>query len=183
MFDLALLAAAGHGAAAEHGAGHAEPVALGLTPPMWVALSMATLILIALKLGVPKMLTSGLDKSIAEIRKQLDEAKALRAEAEALRKEYADKIANAEKDAAEMLDHARHEADAIVAKAAADAKTMISRRETMAKDKIAAAERGAVEELRAKAAEAAASAAVRLISENHGAKADKALVDDAIGAI
>ncbi len=182
MLDLALLAAAGH-AAAEHGAEHVEPVAFGLTPPMWVALSMATLIVIALKLGVPKMLTSGLDASIAEIRKQLDEAKALRAEAEALRKEYADKIANAEKDAAEMLEHARHEADAIVAKAASDTKAVISRREKMAQDKIAAAERGAVEELRAKAAEAAASAAARLIAENHGAKADKALVDEAIGAI
>ncbi|MFM5929982.1 MAG: hypothetical protein ACKOPQ_03645 [Novosphingobium sp.] len=183
MSKLALLAAAGHAAAAEHGAEHAEPIALGLTPPMWVALSMAVLILIALKLGVPKMLTSGLDKSIAEIRKQLDEAKALRAEAEALRKEYADKIANAEKDAAEMLEHARHEADAIVAKASADAKATISRREKMAQDKIAAAERGAVEELRAKAAEAAAAAAARLISENHSAKADKSLVDEAIGAI
>lgn len=184
MLDLALLAAAaGHGAAAEHGAGHAEPVAFGLTPSMWVAASMATLILIALKLGVPKMLTGMLDKSIAEIRKQLDEAKALRAEAEALRKEYADKIANAEKDAAEMLDHARHEADAIVAKASADAKTTIARREKMAQDKIAAAERGAVDELRAKAAEAAAAAAASLIADNHGAKADKVLVDDAIGSI
>ena len=51
-------------AAAEHGAAHAEPVALGLTPPMWVALSMATLIGIAVFLKVPGMLTSGLDTSI-----------------------------------------------------------------------------------------------------------------------
>jgi F-type H+-transporting ATPase subunit b len=184
VLDLALLAA-GHGAAAaaEHGGEHVGPSAFGLSPSMWVAASMATLILIALKLGVPKMLTGMLDKSIAEIRKQLDEAKALRAEAEALRKEYADKIANAEKDAAEMLDHARHEADAIVAKASADAKLTISRREKMAQDKIAAAERGAVDELRATAAEAAAAAAARLIADNHGAKADKVLVDDAIGSI
>ena len=184
MLKLALLAA-GHGAAAaaEHGGEHAGPVALGLTPSMWVALSMAVLIGIALKLGVPKMLTSGLDASIAEIKKQLDEAKALRAEAEALRKEYADKIANAEKDAAEMLEHAKSEAEAIVAKASADTKAMIARREKMAQDKIAAAERGAVDELRNRAAEAAAAAAARLIAENHGAKADKALVDEAIGSI
>ena len=89
-------------AAAEHGGEHhVEPMAFGfMTPSMFVALSMAVLIGIAIYLKVPGMLTSGLDAGIAEIRKQLDEAKALRAEAEALRKEYADKIANAEKDAA-----------------------------------------------------------------------------------
>ena len=170
-------------AAAEHGAEHAEPVALGLNPPMWVALSMATLIGIALYLKVPGMLTSGLDASIANIKKQLDEARALRAEAEALRKEYADKIAGAEKDAAEMLAHARHEADAIIAKSEADTKDVIARREKMAGDKIAAAERGAVDALRAKAAEAAASAAGALIAANHSAAADKKLVEEAIESI
>jgi F-type H+-transporting ATPase subunit b len=171
-------------AAAEHGAEHAEPLALGLAPASWiVAASMTVLILVALYLGVPKMLTGALDTGIAEIRKQLDEAKALRAEAEALRKEYADKIANAEKDAAAMLEHAKHEAEAIVAKAEVDTTAVIARREKMAEDKIAAAERGAIAELRAKAAEAAATAARGLIAQNHGAAADKKLVDEAIGSI
>lgn len=173
--------------AAEHGAeaaGHAEPAAFGfITPGLWVALAMTVLLLVMVWKKVPGLITSGLDSSIAEIRKQLDEAKALRADAEALRKEYADKIAGAEKEAAEMLDHARHEADAIVAKAADDTKALIKRREKMAEDKIAAAERGAIEELRAKAASAAASAARTLISANHDAKADKALVDEAIGQL
>ena len=180
-----LSAAAEHAAdAAAHGGEHAEPMAFGLIGPgLWVALAMSVLILIALFLGVPKMLTAGLDSGIAEIKKQLDEAKALRAEAEALRKEYADKIANAEKDAAAMLEHAKHEAEAIVAKAEADTTAVIGRREKMAEDKIAAAERGAVAELRARAADAAAVAAKGLIAKNHGAAADKALVDQAIGAI
>jgi len=171
-------------AAAEHGAEHAEPMAFGfITPGMWVAGAMTVLILVALFLGVPKMLTGALDTGISDIKKQLDEAKALRAEAEALRKEYADKIANAEKDAAAMLEHAKHEAEAIVAKAEADTTAVIARREKMAEDKIAAAERGAIAELRAKAAEAAATAARGLIAANHGAKADKKLVDEAIGSI
>jgi F-type H+-transporting ATPase subunit b len=150
---------------------------------MWVALSMTALILIMIWKKVPGLVTSGLDSSIAEIRKQLDEAKALRAEAEALRGEYAAKIANAEKDAAEMLAHARSEADAIVAKATDDTTALIARREKMAEDKIGAAERGAVAELRAKAAAAAATAARGLIAANHDAKADKALVDDAIAGL
>lgn len=183
---LTLLAvAAEHAAgAAEHAGAHAEPVAFGfIGPGLWVSLAMTVLILIALWLGVPKVLTSSLDSSIAEIRKQLDEAKALRSEAEALRAEYASKIANAEKDAAAMLDHAKHEAEAIVAKAEADTTAVIARREKMAEDKIAAAERGALADLRAKAAQAAAAAAGGLIAQNHSAKADKALVDQAIGSI
>lgn len=168
-----------HGGA-EH---HAGPVAFGLNPTAWVALAMLVLILVAVWKKVPRTITGGLDNCIADIRKQLDEAKALRAEAEALRQEYAAKIANAEKDAAAMLDHARHEADAIVAKAEADTTAMIARREKMAEDKIAAAERGAIADLRAKAAQAAATAARGLIAENHGAAADRVLVDQAIGGI
>ncbi|HZV09923.1 MAG TPA: hypothetical protein VFF94_09195, partial [Novosphingobium sp.] len=97
----------------------AEPSALGLAPGAWVALAMVVLLLVALKAKVPGVITKGLDGKIAEIRKQLDEAKALRAEAEELRAQYARRIANAEKDAAEMLAHAKSEAEAIIAKAEA----------------------------------------------------------------
>ncbi|GAA4776812.1 hypothetical protein [Novosphingobium ginsenosidimutans] len=182
MANLFVLAAEA-AEAAEHGAAHAAPEAFGLGPVTWVALAMTVLILVAIWKKVPAMITSGLDNNIAEIRKQLDEAKALRAEAEALRQEYADKIAGAEKDAAAMIEHAKSEADAIVAKAEVDTKALIKRREKMAEDKIAAAERGAIAELRAKAANAAASAARQLIAANHNAKADKSLVDEAIGGI
>ena len=133
MGNLALLAAA-----AEH-AEHAEPVAFGfITPGMWVALSMTAFLAIVIWQKVPGAIASGLDKKIAAIREQLDAAKALRAEAEALRAEYAKRIANAEKDAVAMLDHARAESAAIIAKAQADTREMIARREKMAADKIAA---------------------------------------------
>jgi F-type H+-transporting ATPase subunit b len=175
MADLLVLAEAATEAA--------EPSALGLTPPMWVALSMLVLIVIMLVLKVPALLTRGLDSSIAEIRKQLDEAKALRADAEALKAEYAARIANAEKDVAAMMAHAKTEADAIIAKAESDTTAVIARREKMAADKIEAAERGAVAELRGKAAEAAAAAAKGLITSHYGADADRAQVDSAIAAI
>lgn len=163
---------------------HAEPMLLGIAPPVAVvSTSMIVLLAILVWKGVPKLITGGLDTKIAEIKAQLAEAKALRAEAEALRKEYADKIANAEKDAAAMLDHARHEAEAIVAKAEHDTAEVITRREKMAQDKIGAAELAAVTELRTQAAAAAAAAAKGLIAANHSAAADKALVDKAISGI
>lgn len=162
---------------------HVEPSALGLGPGAWVALSMLIFLGILVFKKVPAAITVGLDKQIASIRKQLDEAKVLRAEAEKLRAEYAAKIANAEKDAAAMIDHAQTEAAAIVAKAEADATAMIARREKMAADKIGAAERAAVDDLRAKAADAATAAARDLIAKNHSAGADKALVDGAIAGL
>lgn len=162
---------------------HPEPQALGIAPGGWVALAILVLVGIGIWKKVPAIITGGLDKSIAEIKAQLEEARALRAEAEALRQEYADKIANAEKDAAAMIEHARHEAEAIVAKAEKDTTEVIARREKMAEDKIAAAERAAVADLRARAASAAASAAEGLIKANHSADADKALVDQAISGV
>lgn len=161
-----------------------EPAAFGVLSAAWiVAASMAVLILVALLLKVPAMMTKGLDSGISEIKKQLEEAKVLRAEAEKLRQEYADRIANAEKDAAAMLAHAKTEAEAIVAKAQVDTTAVIGRREKMASDKIAAAERGAIAELRNKAAEAATTAARGLIASQYGAPADKVQVDAAIAGI
>lgn len=181
MADLFTILAA----AAEHAGGHeaAEPTVAGLGAGWFVALSMLVLIIIMLWKKVPGAITNGLDKGIAEIRHQLDEAKSLRAEAEALRKEYADKIANAEREAAEMLGHARHEAEAIVAKAASDTTALIARREKMATDKIGAAELAAVQDLRNRAAQAAAAAAGALIAAKHDSDADKAFVDQAIAGL
>ncbi len=82
-----------------------------------------------------------------------------------------------------MLAHAREEADAIVAQAKTDASALIERRGRMAEDKIAAAERAAVAEVRARAANAATAAATKLIAERHDAGADKALVDKTIAGL
>ncbi len=171
MFSLTLLSAA---------AEHQEATAWGLNAGGWVALAMLGVFGIMLKAGVPKLVAGLLDKQIAEIRKQLDDAKALRAEAETLRNQYAAKIAGAEADAAAMVEHAKHEAEAIVAQASAQITALIARREKMAQDKIGAAERSALADVRATAASAAAAAARGLIAENHNARADKALVDGAI---
>ncbi|MET1754586.1 hypothetical protein ABVV53_03810 [Novosphingobium sp. RD2P27] len=179
-----------HGIPAENGvhAGvethHAEPLLLGVAPPVAVvSASMLVLILIALWKGAHKMVTGGLDAKINEIKAQLAEAKVLRSEAEALRREYADKIANAEKDATSMIEHARHEAQAIVAKAETDTRDLIARREKMAEDRIGAAELAALAEVRAKAALAATGAAQDLIRRNYTAEADRTLVEQSISTI
>ena len=168
------------------GVGHSnspDPAALGLDGTAWVSLAMAVFVAILLWKRVPGLITSGLDRQIAAIKSRLDDAKAIRAEAEALRDEYARKIANAEKDAAAIVSHAEAESKALIAKAESDATDLVARRTKMAEDKISAAERSAIAEIRAKTADAAAAAAARLIAERHDAGADKALVDRTISGL
>ena len=172
---------------AEHAATHTEdrhvdPTALGMTATAWVSLAMVVVILLLLWKKVPAVIGASLDKKIASIRANLDEAAALRADAEKIKAEYEAKAKAAAVEAGEMLAHAREEADAIVSQARADAAALIERRGKMAEDKIAAAERSAVAEVRARAA-AAAAAATKLIAERHDAKSDKPLVDNAIDGL
>lgn len=172
----------GHSAGTE---AHApDPALFGvLDATVWVSIAMTVFIVILLWKKVPALVVRGLDNQIAAIRTRLDEAKQLRAEAEALRDEYARKIAGAEAEAAAMIAHADEEAKGVLAKAEADAADLTQRRAKMAEDKIATAERAAIAEIRAKTAEAATKAAAAIIARKHDAGADKALVDKTIAGL
>jgi F-type H+-transporting ATPase subunit b len=163
----------------------ADPVdnVLGLTSTGWVAVAALVVIALMLWKKVPGMIGKMLDTRIAGIRTQLDEAKALRAEAEAIRAEYEGRAKTAHVEAEAMKAHAHIEAAAIIAKAKAGAEDLMARRAKMAEDKIAAAERAAIAEVRARAADAAAKAAGILIAEHHDAAADRMMVDRSISGL
>ena len=163
-----------------HEVAHEAPTAWGLDPGQWIALAMIAVFALMIWKKVPAAIGAALDKKIATIRQQLDEAAQLRAEAESLRSEYEAKSAQADAEAATMIERARTEAEGIVRQAENDAAALVERRTRIAEDKIAAAERSAVDEVRARAATAAAGAAERLIRERLDAGADKAMVDAAI---
>ena len=162
-------AAPGHaemvGATEDHGGGHAEPTAWGLDASGWVALAMLAVFVLLIWKKVPSAIGRALDKKIDAIRQQLDEAAQLRAEA------------------ATMIERARHEAEGIVSQAEANAAALVERRTRMAEDKIAAAERAAIDEVRAKAAAAAAGATEQLIRERMDASTDKSIVDSTIAEL
>jgi F-type H+-transporting ATPase subunit b len=162
---------------------HPDPSVIGLDATAWVALAMIVVIVLLLWKKVPSIIGGSLDKKIAAIRAQLDEASSLRAEAEALKAEAEAKAKAAAADTEALLVHAREEAEAIVKDARAEAASLIERHGKMAEDKIAAAERTAIAEVRASAANAAAKAAAQLIAERHDQVADKALVDKAISGL
>lgn len=179
MSDALLVASiAVEPAGAEH-----EPTAFFLDPGGWVALAILIVFALLIWKKVPGAVGRALDSKIALIREQLAEAEALRKEAEALKAEYEEKSASADKDRQALLERARQEADQIVAKAKTDAEALIERRSRMAEDKIAAEERSAIEQLRGAAADAATKAAAKIIGERHDAATDARLVDKAIKEI
>jgi len=161
----------------------AEATAFGMGPGFYVALAMLVVFALAIWKKVPSAIGKSLDKKIALIREQLDEAESLRKEAEALKAEYEGKAKSADKEAKAMLKRAESDAEAIVAKAAEDAEALVARRQAMAESKIAAEDRAAIDEIRAVAARSATAAAAQLIAERNDPKADKALVDQAIDGL
>ncbi|MFV0624998.1 hypothetical protein ACBY01_13450 [Sphingomonas sp. ac-8] len=160
-----------------------SPTAWGMDSTGWVAVAALLTILLLVWRRAHKGIAGTLDARIATIRSQLDEAKRLRAEAEALKAEYASKATEAEAEAAAMREHAHAEAAAIVAKAEADAEELTQRRARMAEDRIAAAERQAIAEVRAKAADAATKAAAVLIADRLDSQGDRALIDRTIAGL
>ena len=162
---------------------HATPSALGFDATMLVALAMLVVLALAIWKKVPAMIAGALDKQIVDIKQQLDQATALRAEAEAIKSEYEAKAKQAAIDAEAMKAAAEEEAKLIVARAKSDATALIGRRTQAAEEKIAAAERAAIADVRKKAASAASAAAAQLIAVHHDAKADAALIDESIAQL
>lgn len=170
---------------AAEAAGHDEgPTLLGLGAEGWVYVGLTIFLLLAIFVAkAPQKIAEALDGRIADTRRQLDEAAKLRAEAEALLVEAKARNAASAGDAAAIIANAEEEAKALLAKAEADAADLTVRRAKMAEDKIGAAERAAVAEVRAIAADAAARAAGAIIADRHDAKADKPLVDRTIAGL
>lgn len=163
---------------------HAEPAVAGIfNATVVVSLSMIVLIGIMLWAKVPSKIVGSLDARITEIRKQLDEAAALRAEAETLRNEYEKKLIALNAEATAMRERAQQEASSMIARAEEDATALVARRQKMAEDRIAAAERQALADVRDSASRVAVAAARNVIADSHSAAADKALVDHAIADV
>lgn len=176
IFLLAAAEVAGHD---EHG-----PTLLGLSAEGWVYVGLTIFLLLAVFVAkAPQKITEALDARIANTKRQLDEASAIRAEAEALLADAKKRSAASAGDAAAIIANAEAEAKLMLAKAESDATDLMARRAKMAEDKIGAAERGAVAEVRAKAADAATRAAAAIIADRHDASADRPLVDRTIAGL
>ena len=134
-----------------------------LEPELWVGVGFVMVVALLIYVGAPKLVGGMLDARSAAIKAELDEARRLREEAQALLEGYRQKAAGAEKEAEAIVVGARAEADRFAAESRATLKTLIERRAQSAQDKIAQAEAAAVAEIRTLAADAATAAAQKLI--------------------
>ena len=83
----------------------------------WVAVAFVIFLAIMLYVGVHTTVTSSLDKRRSRIQSELEEAAKLKSEAQALLAEYKQKTANAEKEAAAIIEAAKADAERLAAEA------------------------------------------------------------------
>ena len=149
----------------------------------WVAISFLIFAGILVYLGVPKLLTDALDKRAQRVQDELDEARRLKDEAQKLLSEYQAKQKQAETEAAGIIAGAKAEAERIAAEAKAKMEEFVARRSKMAETKIAQAEAQAVADVRAAAADAAVSAAEKILTDSVKGKVADDLLARGIGDV
>jgi F-type H+-transporting ATPase subunit b len=132
---------------------------------------------------VPGMMAKALDKRADNIRDELDEAKRLREEAQALLAEYQRKRKEAEAEAAGILASAEREAAMLSEEARQKTEEFVARRNALSEQKIRQAEADAIGAVRAAAVDLAIAAAEKVIAAKADASAQQALFADTIGQV
>jgi len=130
----------------------------------WVALAFLCFLGLLAYVGVHRKVIGALDARQARIKGELDQARRLCEEAQALLGEFERKAREAESEAEAIIASAKAEAERLAAEAKARAEDFVTRRTKMAETKIAQAEAQAVADVRSAAADAAVAAAEKILS-------------------
>ena len=132
---------------------------------------------------VPALIGGLLDKRAAMIKSELEEARALREEAQALLASYERKQKEVQEQADRIIAQARDEATAAATQAKEDLKKSIARRIAAAEDQIASAEAAAIKEVRDRAIVIAIAAAREVIAKQMTAADAGKMIDDGIAVV
>jgi F-type H+-transporting ATPase subunit b len=136
-----------------------------LDAEFWVAVAFVVFLGGLIYLGAHEMMIKFIDQRRDRIKAELDEARRLKEEAQALLTQYQRKQREAEQEAAGIIAGAAAEAERMMAEAKVKLEEFVARRNKMAETKIAQAEAQAVADVRAAAAEAAVSAAEKILTQ------------------
>jgi len=149
----------------------------------WAAIALFVFIGFMIYLKVPGQVTAGLDRRSESIRNELEEARRLREEAQALLAEYQRKAREAAQEAEEIVDQARRDANLYAADARQRIDEYVARQTRLAEQKIGQAEAQALQEVRSRSADIAIAAAERVLTERvKGAEAER-LINAAIADV
>ena len=148
-----------------------------------VTLAFLLFIGILLFAKVPSLLGGQLDSRAEGIKKDLEEARALREEAQTILASYERKQQEVQAQADRIVASAREDAAQAAEQAKADLQTSIARRMAAAEGQIAAAQNSAVKEVRDQAIVVAIQAADAVISKQMTATEANKLIDAAIADV
>ncbi|MEM7472043.1 MAG: F0F1 ATP synthase subunit B [Pseudomonadota bacterium] len=129
---------------------------------------------------VPALLAGLLDKRAETIKSELDEAKALREEAQTILASYERKQKEVAEQSDRIIENAKKEAEAAAVQAKEDLKLSIERRLAAAEEQIATAEAEAVKQVRDSAITIAIGAAADVVGAKTAAADHNSLIEDAI---
>ena len=132
---------------------------------------------------VPAVLAGLLDKRAAQIKSDLDEARALRDEAKALLASYEQKQKDVAEQSARIIANAKDEAHAAAATAKDDLAQSIARRMAAASDQITSAEAAAIAAVRNQAISVAVAAAGEVLAKQSSPASASASIDAAIAVV
>jgi F-type H+-transporting ATPase subunit b len=148
----------------------------------WITLAFILTIALIAKYLMP-LINRGLDGRAATIRDQLDQARRLREEAQALLSQYQREQETRLKEAEEILAGAKRDALDLRRRAAEELKQALDRRSQQAEEKIARAEAEAVTHIRAQMIETASDMARDLLAQQMKAVDEDRAVSRALRAI
>lgn len=129
---------------------------------------------------VPGMLTRKLDERAVKIKAELDEARALREEAQSLLANYERKQKEVRVQAEEIVTAARANAEKAAEAAKEDIRRSVARRLRTATEQIEAAEQAALRQIRDRAVTIAVAAAADVMRQNMDAEQADRLIDASI---
>lgn len=148
-----------------------------------VTIGFVIFIGILIYVGVPGMITKKLDERAVRIRQELDEARALRDEAQSLLASYQRRQKEVSVQAEEIVAAARVEAEKAAEVAKEDIRRSVARRMQTASEQIEAAEQAAIRQIKDRAVAVAVAAAGDVLKQRmQPGDADK-LVERAIGEV
>jgi len=157
-------------------------MAMFYDPTFWVALAFLLVVAMVFR-PAAKAIVSTLDTRAAKIRVQIEEARKLREDAQALLAEYQKKQRDAMQEAEKIISQARQDAARMKIDAEKDLENAIARRKQQALDRIAQTETAAVAQVRNTAIDVALAAAEKLIQSSLDPAKTQALADKAIAEL
>ena len=149
----------------------------------WVVVPLVLFFALLIWKGVHGTVGQALDARAEKIKTELEEARRLREEAQALLASYHRKQKEAEEQAEAIIVKARKDAEIMAEQARKDLQERLERRASLAEAKIANAEAQALSDVKAKAAQTAVEVAQKLLTDNMTAANHTSLVKKGIDSL